>query len=456
YAFCERYFPLSAAATSRSNGRAVSRASSLAFPPGVLPRAAEEDSLIDDFNRLHFFGPFSRGEGRRPLGRLSSVNDDDIMGGHRRASSPASQRSFRSSLPPGRGYAETNTDSISSSEEARCATQSEDLALVERSHHQGSRRHSVASRVLDDDDDDDEYHLVDSSGGWFRMRYMSHVARQGDRHYGDTTTGPLLHLLGEGAGLPVTHSHYQDAALAGRAVPKSYQPGGVAALPRARLAGVPSTRTGARQRELQQRRTLRHYQQQRLRRSYARSVCSSVIESPPHPLEDSTLTGLRGPTLEAVARELHDGSAGDVPTRVESGLGELSPITVKGASGFPGGEVGGEGDELSGVALLDDRTELEARVGSREGTPPPLPSAKGTPPPLPSGKGTPPPLPSAKGTPPPLPSAKGTPPPLPSAKGTPPPLPSGKGTPPPLPGAKGTSPPLPSAKGTPPPVLGAK
>ncbi|KAF4729481.1 hypothetical protein FOZ62_031619, partial [Perkinsus olseni] len=72
YAFCERYFPLSAAATSRSNGRAVSRANSLAFPPGVLPAAAEEDSLIDDFNRLHFFGPFSRGEGRRPLGRLSS------------------------------------------------------------------------------------------------------------------------------------------------------------------------------------------------------------------------------------------------------------------------------------------------------------------------------------------------------------------------------------------------
>ncbi|KAF4718911.1 hypothetical protein FOZ63_029101, partial [Perkinsus olseni] len=175
YAFCERYFPLSAAATSRSNGRAVSRASSLAFPPGVLPAAAaaEEDSLIDDFNRLHFFGPFSRGEGRRALGRLSSVYDDDVMGGHRRASSPASQRSFRSSLPPGRGYAETNTESISSSEAARCATQSEDLALVERSHYQGSRRQSVASRVLDDDDDD-EYHLLDSSGGWFRMRYMSH------------------------------------------------------------------------------------------------------------------------------------------------------------------------------------------------------------------------------------------------------------------------------------------
>ncbi|KAF4706398.1 hypothetical protein FOZ63_013413, partial [Perkinsus olseni] len=171
--------PLSAAATSRSNGRAVSRASSLAFPPGVLPAAAaDEDSLIDDFNRLHFFGPFSRGEGRRALGRLSSVYDDDVMGGHRRASSPASQRSFRSSLPPGRGYAETNSESISSSEDARCATQSEDLALVERSHHQGSRRQSVASRVVDDDDDD-EYHLVDSSGGWFRMRYMSHVARQG-------------------------------------------------------------------------------------------------------------------------------------------------------------------------------------------------------------------------------------------------------------------------------------
>ncbi|KAF4715605.1 hypothetical protein FOZ62_030647 [Perkinsus olseni] len=115
YAFCERYFPLSAAATSRSNGRAVSRASSLAFPPGVLPAAAaDEDSLIDDFNRLHFFGPFSRGEGRRALGRLSSVYDDDVMGGHRRASSPASQRSFRSSLPPGRGYAETNSESISS------------------------------------------------------------------------------------------------------------------------------------------------------------------------------------------------------------------------------------------------------------------------------------------------------------------------------------------------------
>ncbi|KAF4662647.1 hypothetical protein FOZ61_002312 [Perkinsus olseni] len=483
YAFCERYFPLSAAATSRSNGRAVSRASSLASPPGVLPAAAaDEDSLIDDFNRLHFFGPFSRGEGRRPLGRLSSVYDDDIMGGHRRASSPASQRSFRSSLPPGRGYAETNTDSISSSEDARCATQSEDLALVERSHYQGSRRQSVASRVVDDDDDD-EYHLVDSSGGWFRMRYMSHVARQGDRHYGDTTTGPLLHLLGEGAGLPVTHSHYQDAALAGRAVPKSYQPGGVAALPRARLAGVPSARTGARQRELQQRRTLRHYQQQRLRRSYARSVCSSVIESPPHPLEDSTCTALRGPTLAAVARELHDGSAGDVATTVESGLGDLSPITVKGTSGFPGGEVGEGGDELGGVALLDDRTGLEATADSRKGTPPPLPSSKGTPPPLPGAKGTPPPLPltlggrkglasqrtsqgkaipplaGAKGTPPPLPGAKGTPPPLPgAAKGTPPPLPGAKGTPPPLPGAaKGTPPPLPgAAKGTPPPLPGAK
>ncbi|KAF4688333.1 hypothetical protein FOZ63_025442 [Perkinsus olseni] len=54
YAFCERYFPLSAAATSRSNGRAVSRASSLSLWAGKTP-VEETSEYIDELNEAVLF-----------------------------------------------------------------------------------------------------------------------------------------------------------------------------------------------------------------------------------------------------------------------------------------------------------------------------------------------------------------------------------------------------------------
>ncbi|KAF4659579.1 hypothetical protein FOL47_007515 [Perkinsus chesapeaki] len=456
YAFCERYFPLSVAATVRSDGRGISRANSLAYPlPGSI---TDDDShLMEDFNRLHFLGVLSRGvgEGRQSIANGDDDNASSVNRARRASSSPVSQRSFRSSLVPG-----SNPEYSSSIEEGRYpATQSEDLTYFRGAR---SRRQSISSDVVGsyDEDDDDEYHLVDSSsttGGWYRMRYMSHLARQGGRTFGDTAGGcggrPLMHLLGPDVGLPVTDSRYESTAATGRAVPRSYHRPSISALPKARMPGVPSSRS--RQRELQQRRTLRHYQQQRLRRSYARSVCTTnsvIMESPPAGSDAS------GMVMQGNLDELPEDTSGSAQlsplswTKCDEEV--ISPIPQRSSD-----EDGVEGlSPQMGTAVVSSVIYTQTGQGPSqvmstiEGTPPPLPTGKGTPPPLPTGKGTPPPLPTGRGTPPPLPTGKGTPPPLPTGKGTPPPLPTGRGTPPPLPTGKGTPPPLPTGRGTAPPL----